>query len=159
MKLYSSPATYPPAFQFIMKGGKYDTAISTHYGPYDHVKQDVLHKSWILDDVTGVFNVGSSNMIRIGYGKKTKKKKIDNDDYAVVLGKGDFCQILSKWANPLYDDEHVHRRCAEASIASMLYHLEEMTLHHSMVVSINQTEVGILYNIATGCILCPRQRV
>ena len=44
-------------------------------------------------------------MIRIGYGKKTKTKKFDDDDCEVVLGKGSFFPSTSKWANPLHDEE------------------------------------------------------
>jgi len=70
-----------------MKGDKDGNAIFTHYGPYEHVEQDVLHEPWIWNNGTEVFNVGSPSVIRIGYGKKTKKKKSDNDDCAVVLGE------------------------------------------------------------------------
>ena len=79
-----------------MNGGNDGNTISTQYGPYDHVEQDFLHENWILDDVAEVFNVGSPNVIRIAYGKKTKKKKCDNDDCAVVLDKGGFCQSLPR---------------------------------------------------------------
>ena len=59
-----------------MKRGKDGNAISTHYGPYEHVEQDFSREPWILDNVTEVFNVGSSSVIIIGYGKKNQEKEI-----------------------------------------------------------------------------------
>ena len=58
-----------------------------------------------------------------------------------------------KWANPLYDEENAHRRCVEGIIANLLYHLGETTLYCSILLSINQTEVGVIYKIATGYVL------
>ena len=42
LKLYSSPGSSPPIFQFYMKGGKDGNSITTHDGAYEHVKQRSL---------------------------------------------------------------------------------------------------------------------
>jgi len=55
-----------------MKSGKGSTAVTHHYSPYEHIRDDFSHEASILDNVTGVFNVGSPSVIRIGYGKKSK---------------------------------------------------------------------------------------
>ena len=109
MTLYSSPASSPPIFQFVMKRGIDGTAISTHYGPYEHIYDNFSHEPWILDNVTEVFNVGLPSVIRIGYGKKTKTKKSDDDDCEVVLGSGGFRPSPLRWANPLHDVENALR--------------------------------------------------
>ena len=70
-----------------MKSGKDSTAVTPHYSPYEHIRDDFSHEASILDNVTGVFNVGSPSVIRIGYGKKTKNKKSkDDEDCQVVHG-------------------------------------------------------------------------
>ena len=64
-------ASSPPIFQFLMKSGKDSTAVTTHYSPYKHIRDDFSHEASILDNVTGVFNIGSPSVVRIGYGKKS----------------------------------------------------------------------------------------
>ena len=45
---------------------------STVFVPYENIKQDFSQKEWIVDKVSGVFNVGIPFFVRIGYGKKSK---------------------------------------------------------------------------------------
>ena len=80
LAVYSWPASSPPIFQFLMKSGKNGNVVTTHYSPYKHIQNDFSHEALILDNVPGVFNVGSPSVIRIGYGKKTKKKSKDDED-------------------------------------------------------------------------------
>ena len=82
-------------FQFLIKSGKDGNVVTTHYSPYEHIRDDFSHEALILDNVTGVFNVGSPSVIRIGYGKKTKTKKSkDDEDCQVVHGNNGFVQVL-----------------------------------------------------------------
>ena len=55
---------------------KWNNGTSTGFGPYENIKQDFSHEEWIVDKVAGVFNVGTPNFVRIGYGKKSKSKKV-----------------------------------------------------------------------------------
>ena len=137
MKLYSSPASSPPIFQFLMKRGIDGNAISTHYGPYEHVYDNFSHEPWMLDNVTEVVNVGSPSVIRIGYVKRTKNQS-DDDDCEVVYGnKGVYTSPL-RWANPLHDVKNARHYCAEGtSITKLLYHIGEMTLYCSILLSMN----------------------
>ena len=152
--VYSWPASSPPIFKFLMKSGNDSTAVTPHYSPYEHIRDDFSHEASILDNVTGVFNVGSPSVIRIGYGKKSKNKKSKEDeDCQVVHGKNGFCPSPSRWANPISDVENTRRNCAEGSIANLLYHLGNTTLYHSILLSMNQTEASVIYKIATGCTL------
>ena len=82
-----------------MKSGKDGNVVTTHYSPYKHIWDDFSHEALILDNVTGVFNVGSPSVIRIGYGKKTKKIQSDDEDCQVVHGNNGFCPSLSRWAS------------------------------------------------------------
>ena len=77
LAVYSWPASSPPIFKFLMKSGNNSTAVTFHYSPYEQIRDDFSHEVSILDNVTGVFNVGSPSVIRIGYGKKSKNKKIE----------------------------------------------------------------------------------
>ena len=91
-------------------------------------------------------------MIRIGYGKKTKKRNLMMMIVYLFLVRG-FLSKSFKMDNPLYDEENARRHCAGGSIANLLYHPGEMPLYCSILLSMNQTEVGAVYKIATGCIL------
>ena len=75
LSLYSWPGKSPPLYQFTMKDGGNGNGISTVFGPYENINQDFSHEEWIVDKVAGVFNVGTPNFVRIGYGKKSKSKK------------------------------------------------------------------------------------
>ena len=76
LSLYSSPGNSSPLYQFTMKYGGNGNGTSTVFGPYENIKQDFSHEEWIVDKVAGVFNVGTPNFVRIGYGKKSKSKKV-----------------------------------------------------------------------------------
>ena len=121
LAVYSWPASSPPIFQFLMKSGKDGNVVTTHYSPYEYIRDDFSHEALILDNVTGVFNVGSPSVIRIGYGKKTKNKESKDDkDCQVVHGNNGFFSSPSRWANPISDVENARRNCAEGSIANLL---------------------------------------
>ena len=78
-----------------MKSGKDGNVGTTRYSPYEHIYDDLSHETWILDNTTRMFNVGSPNVIRIGYGKKTKNKQSkDDEDCQVVHGNNGFVQVL-----------------------------------------------------------------
>ena len=59
-----------------MKSDKDGNVVTTHCSPYEYIWDDFSHEALILDNVTGVFNVGSPSVIRIGYGKKSKNKNL-----------------------------------------------------------------------------------
>ena len=52
LAVHSWPASSPPIFQFLMKSGKDSTAVTTHYSPYKHIRDDFSHEASILDNVT-----------------------------------------------------------------------------------------------------------
>jgi len=152
--IISWPASSPPIFHFFMKSGKDGNTVITRYSPYQHIYDDFSHETSIVDHSTGVCNVGSPSVVRIWYGKKTKNKQSEDDeDCQVVHVNNGFCPSPSRWANPISGVENARRHCVEGSIANLLYHLGETTLYRSILLSMNQTEAGAIYKIATGCIL------
>ena len=77
LTLYSWPGNSPPLYQFTMKDGGNGNGTSTVSSPYKNIKQDFSHEELIVDKVAGLSQVGISNFVRIGYGKKSKSKKSD----------------------------------------------------------------------------------
>ena len=53
---------------------------------------------------------------------------------------------------PFYDIENSHRRCAEGSIANLLYRLGDTDIYEAIKLSVNESDVSKIYHIATGCV-------
>ena len=83
--------------------------------------------------------------------KEVKIKKVIDGFSDVDLDKRSLMRSPSKWKNPLYDTENSHRWCAEGSIANLLFHLGEESIYRSIKLSMEESHVAKIYNIATGC--------
>ena len=150
MRLYACPSNSPPLYEFLMKGGENGKEVLTVFDPHEHIHQDFSHEPWILDKSAGVFNVGSPFFVRIGYEKKSKTQNLSDESGAIDIN--DLQRSPFKWENPFYDIEHSHRRCAEESIANLLYHLGDTDIYEAIKLSVNETDVSKIYHIATGCV-------